>query len=155
MLGSQLISAAFLFVASAVGQDSTASGFMTIQTSAADGPTVTDCIQESCFPETTGGILSILPISTSQSITLPQATTGLVTSASDSGVMSIPGGETPLSTGSGSTSAGTSTGASGSAPAQSTGAAPHAHVAGGGGSVMVVMAVSALSMLFGFVWTLA
>ncbi|KAF2178996.1 hypothetical protein K469DRAFT_754088 [Zopfia rhizophila CBS 207.26] len=123
------------------------------------GPSESNCIEvctgesacNKCNPTTptipvvtsvsgSGGQMSILPISTSVSITLPEATSGLLSiTGSATGIVSIPSGEVTVSTD--------------SPPAQSTGAAPHQSI-GDGGSLRMVMAVSVLSVLLGVAWTL-
>ncbi|KAF2243403.1 hypothetical protein BU26DRAFT_523718 [Trematosphaeria pertusa] len=130
---------ALLFLVSARAQE-TSEGILTIQTSVP--PSV----------GTSGGF-GIETDTTSNTITVPQATTGLVTSAE----MSIPPGETPITTGlssTGSPSGGSetpSTTGSG-APEQSTGAAP-AGVVVDGGSGMFALAMSGLSVMLGVAWT--
>jgi hypothetical protein len=115
----------------------------------------------SVFAEESELPMSILPIDTSETITLPQATTGLTESAaSDTGVMSIPAGETPITTGSTesvnpSVTPSGSSSASGSAPPeQSTGAAAPGQTASDGTSAMFAVLFTGLSVTFGFVWTL-
>lgn len=100
---------------------------------------------------TSEGQMSILPISTSNTgiLTQPEATSNL---ASDTGVMSIPAGETPLlptnttnSTNSTSTPSASST--SSAPPEQSTGAAALGQTAGEGAPAL-------LAAVLGFAWAL-
>ncbi|KAF2262874.1 hypothetical protein CC78DRAFT_534420 [Lojkania enalia] len=160
---ASVLAPAFLFFASgfpALAQEESESGFMTIQTST-DGPSIssaaatpTNCFAPPCTPtliETTEDNFSILPI-TSDSTSLPQATTGLtsIVGSSDTGIMSIPPGETPGTPGS-MTPEPTAT-----APASpsSSGVAPAGIIAGDKGSSLAAIIVSLSSALMGFAWAL-
>merc|ERR1712032_124641 len=132
-----ILGPALLFLVSARAQDTT-EGILTIQTSVP--PSV----------GTSGGF-GIETDTTSNTITLPQATTGLVTSAE----MSIPPGETPITTGLSSSStpaSGTPSTTGSGAPEQSTGAAPAGAMVEGG-SGMFALAMSGLSVMLGVAWT--
>ncbi|KAF2119083.1 hypothetical protein BDV96DRAFT_643236 [Lophiotrema nucula] len=165
-----ILGSALLLLASAVAQSEStvptdAPGFLTIQTSVPDFPppstggsiVVTDsCIGDGCGTTATGGGLSILPITTSVSITLPQATTGLSSIISDTGIISIPAGETPLPTAASSQSSSASPSGTGSStPSSSTAAAAVNQVPGLDKVVVLPFAVSTLFVALGFAWTLA
>ncbi|KAF2463583.1 uncharacterized protein BDR25DRAFT_347092 [Lindgomyces ingoldianus] len=93
----------------------------------------------------TGGGFSIQTDSTSNPVTVPQATTGLLSTVSDTGVMSIPSGEVTVSRTASRTA---------SAPAQSSGTASRGQSTGDGAVIRLVLTLSMLSITFGFVWTL-
>ncbi|KAF2016385.1 hypothetical protein BU24DRAFT_450914 [Aaosphaeria arxii CBS 175.79] len=163
--------ATLLLLASAVSAQETTEQIFSIQTDTTNfqaSPTVGPP------GSTTEGIMSILPIFTSptESVTgimsIPQGETPISTDTV-SGIMSIPQGETPISTGlsssgaSASTSGGTTPTPSGSAsgspsgsstPSESPGAAPHGRFGGDGKSGLFAVALSGLSITFGFAWTL-
>ncbi|ORY17951.1 hypothetical protein BCR34DRAFT_596531 [Clohesyomyces aquaticus] len=89
----------------------------------------------------TGGLFTIQTDSTQNPVTVPQATTGLVSTASDTGIMSIPTGEITVST-------------TVSAPAQSSTGTPAPSSTGDGSSIRATLATSMLSIILGLAWTL-
>ncbi|KAF2792141.1 hypothetical protein K505DRAFT_376274 [Melanomma pulvis-pyrius CBS 109.77] len=103
------------------------------------------CVREPCFAcSSTVGLPSIVTSRTIQLTNLP----------SDTGIMSVPAGETGSPTPAPSTSGGTSASSTAPTAAQSTGAAPSSHTTADGNAILLAMGLSGLSMMLGFAWTL-
>ncbi|KAF2655714.1 hypothetical protein K491DRAFT_778535 [Lophiostoma macrostomum CBS 122681] len=137
---STLLAWAILFLVGATPSlATTTEGGMTIQTS-------------------TVSVHEPVPVSTT-SVTV---VTTAVTTATVSGVLSVPGGETPITNGTATVTSTVSHNGSASSSAalsttgkpSQTGAAAPGHFSGHGDAALLAMALSGLSITLGFAWTL-